>query len=117
MLSVAVMASTVGDMLLSRGMHQMGAVESAHPRALLGMVCRVARNRWVVGGVLLLIVYFVLFLTALSREAVSLVVPFTSATYVTTALLARVFLHERISRRRWAGILMIAFGVLLVWRG
>jgi uncharacterized membrane protein len=43
-----------------------------------------------------------------------LVLPITAASYVLTAVLGKVFLHEFISLARWSGICVISAGVMLV---
>lgn len=117
LLTLAVAASTVGDMLLSHGMKRVGAIEKVRPRALPRLLFRILTCPSLLAGVALLVLYFLLFLVCLSRADVSLVVPATAATYVTTALLARCVLHERISPRRWLGIFFISLGVALVAGG
>jgi drug/metabolite transporter (DMT)-like permease len=67
-------------------------------------------------GVLLLIVWMTSRMTLLSWADLSYVLPVTSIGYVLVAVAGRVFLHERISSGRWAGILLIMAGVALVGR-
>jgi uncharacterized membrane protein len=71
-------------------------------------------NPWVDGGVLLLIVWFASQLSLLSWSDLSYVLPITAGSYVLTAVLGKVFLHEVVSVERWLGILVISVGVLLV---
>lgn len=116
MLMLAVCAATVGDMMLSHGMKQI-EVAGVGPHHLLAMAGRVLRAPMVMLAILLLIIYFVLFLGCLAQADVSLVVPATAATYVTTAIFGRLVLRERISHRRALGITLVTLGVLLVWLG
>ncbi len=62
----------------------------------------------------LLLVWFASQLSLLSWADLSYVIPITAASYVLTAVLGTVFLHEFISLSRWFGILAISMGVLLV---
>lgn len=55
-----------------------------------------------------------LWLLALSGLNISYAFPLLSAGYILVALLARVFLRETISLKRWAGISIVCFGVLLI---
>lgn len=41
----------------------------------------------------------------------------TALSYAAGALGGIVFLGERVSRRRWAGVLLVCIGVTLVWFG
>jgi drug/metabolite transporter (DMT)-like permease len=54
-------------------------------------------------------------LFALSWGDVSLVAPASaSLTFVANAIAAKIFLHERVDRRRWMAALCVAAGVLLL---
>jgi uncharacterized membrane protein len=53
----------------------------------------------------------------LSWADLSYVLPVTSVGYVVVALIAKVMLHEAITGRRWAGIVLIMAGVALVSAG
>jgi drug/metabolite transporter (DMT)-like permease len=71
-------------------------------------------NPWIDCGVLLLIVWFASQLSLLSWSDLSYVLPITGGSYVLTAVLGKVFLHEFVSISRWLGILVISLGVILV---
>ena len=53
-------------------------------------------------------------LSLLSWADLSYVLPITAASYVLTAVLGKIFLHEFISLARWSGICVISAGVMLV---
>jgi len=55
-------------------------------------------------------------LSLLSRVDLSYVLPVTSVSYVLTALMGELLLHERVSTERWIGIGLIGLGVSLVGR-
>jgi drug/metabolite transporter (DMT)-like permease len=66
-------------------------------------------------GVLAMAVAFYSLLFGLSWGNLSLVVPASaSLTFVANAIAARIFLHEHVSRRRWAAALFVAIGVALM---
>jgi len=65
-------------------------------------------------GIGLMALAFFAFITVLSWAEVSFVAPATAANYVVGALGAKVLLKERISQTRWAGVLLVAVGVVLV---
>jgi drug/metabolite transporter (DMT)-like permease len=56
-------------------------------------------------------------LAMLSIENVSFVVPVTALSYAAGALGGVFFLGERVSTRRWVGVLLVCIGVTLVWLG
>lgn len=114
MILVCVMVSAAfGDTFLSAGMKQVGPVS---PHRLMGLVIAF-KNPWVLGGVVLLMIFFASYLTALSWADLTFVLPATSFSYVIIALLSQFWLHETISLSRWAGILLITLGVGFVTRG
>jgi drug/metabolite transporter (DMT)-like permease len=59
-------------------------------------------------------VSFFAFMALLSVAELSFAVPATAASYVLETILARYILKERISRKRWAGALLVACGVALI---
>lgn len=56
-------------------------------------------------------------LTMLSMENVSFVVPVTALSYAAGAYGGSLFLGERVTPLRWAGIFFVCLGVILVWQG
>ena len=93
-------------------MRQVGRLVSFSPAAYV----RAVFNPWVALGISLLILWLFSHMALLSWADLSYVLPVTSFGYVLSALAGRLFLHEEISRWRWAGILMIMAGVALVAR-
>jgi len=111
-----VSASTAGDVLLSRAMKQVGDVAELRRRAgVPTVIARVLRNPNFVLGVTAMAAAFYAMLFGLSWADVSLVVPAsTSLTFVTNAIAAKFFLHERVDQRRWMAALLVAGGVVLL---
>ena len=111
-----VTASTAGDVLLSRAMKQVGDVAELKRRSgLATVIVRVLRNPNFVLGVTAMAAAFYAMLFGLSWADVSLVVPAsTSLTFVTNAIAAKFFLHERVDQRRWVAALLVAGGVVLL---
>ncbi len=104
----------VGFILLSRGMKNSSVpVEGVRKNRIL----RVITDPLVILGVFLQAIYYFLLLALIQKVPVSFVVPMTGFGYVLTALLARVFLKEPVSVRRWSGITLITIGVVLISRG
>ena len=112
-LSLVALSSAFGDTSLAVGMKRVGPVSLSHPDALLSAL----RTPWVLGGVLLLVVFFASYLTALSWADLTFVLPATSLAYVGIAFLSRFWLHEQISLARWLGIALITAGVGFVTQG
>ena len=100
-----VILNAVGNYCLSRGMRTLGQVD-----------LRIATNPWVLGGVVLLIGWLLAQLSLLSWADLTYVLPITAVSYVLSAILGAVSLHEHVSPLRWTGILLIAGGVAVVSR-
>jgi drug/metabolite transporter (DMT)-like permease len=115
-IAAIVLASTTGDVLLARAMKQVGDVGALWRRAGLWTVgARILRNPSFMLGVLAMTVAFYSLLFGLSWSDVSLVAPASaSLTFVANAVAAKIFLHERVDRRRWLAALFVAAGVVLL---
>jgi drug/metabolite transporter (DMT)-like permease len=115
-ITVVVLASTAGDVLLSRAMKGIGDLGELRRRSGLAHVLgRVLTSGTFLLGVACMAVAFFSLLVALSWADVSLVAPASaSLTFVTSAIAAKFFLHENVDRRRWAAALMVAVGVALL---
>jgi drug/metabolite transporter (DMT)-like permease len=112
LIAVAIFAAS-GDVCLARGMRDFGAVSLANVRGLLAALL----NPWIIVGILLLIRFFVTYLTALSWADLTYGLPATAISYVMMALLAQQVLHEHVTARRWLGIALVTLGVGFVAGG
>jgi drug/metabolite transporter (DMT)-like permease len=113
---IIVVASVVGDILLARAMKQVGDVHALWGRAgLWTVVVRILSNSNFFLGVTAMAVAFFSLLFALSWGDVSLVAPAAaSLTFIGNAFAAKIFLHEKVDRRRWIAALLVAAGVALL---
>jgi drug/metabolite transporter (DMT)-like permease len=110
----AVTASTIGDLLLARGMRKVGQVRWSGVRGALGTVRQVATTPEIPMAVLFLAIFFFTWLALLSRADLSLILPMTALTYILNGVAAGPVLGETVSRQRWFGIWVITVGVVLV---
>ena len=113
-LAIVVLSGTGGDIAVTHAMKQIGEVKNFSPRALLDVLWRALKSRWMWLGIVLMTVAFFSLLALLTWAEVSFVVPATAANYVVGAAGARFLLKERVSQTRWAGLLLVAAGVALV---
>lgn len=115
-IGAVVIASTVGDVLQSRAMKEigdLGLMRKEH--GLLGVIRRVISNpRFLLGLAFMAIGFFSLLIT-LSWGDVSIVGPAAaSLTFIANALVARAYLQENLDRRRWLAAIFVAGGVALL---
>jgi drug/metabolite transporter (DMT)-like permease len=106
--SIVVFSNPFGDFFLKRGLPDSGHL--SNPLEYIAALFQPL----VALGVLLLIVWQLSRMALLSWADLSYVLPVTSVGYVVVALIGKVMLHESITGRRWAGILLIVAGVALV---
>ncbi len=102
-----------GDVLLSRGMRDVGEI---HLNQIPHLIPALA-NPWVLLGIGSLLIFFASYSAALSWADLTYVLPATAFGYVLLALLSYYWLHESISLQRWIGILLISAGVGFVAGG
>ncbi len=116
-LCLVVFCGTGGEICITHTMKRVGEVKSFAPRILLPVLWRAFRmpSMWL--GVTLLASSFYSLLTLLSWNPVSFVIPATASSYAVSAIGAKYLLGERISAMRWAGVLLVCFGVALAWAG
>jgi drug/metabolite transporter (DMT)-like permease len=116
-LTILVVASTFGDLLLTRTMKSVGEVTGVRPLRALGVVMSAFWRPSMWAALSLQAVAFFSFLALLSWANVSVVVPASALGYAAGALGAKFFLRETLSPVRWTGILLISCGVALVLAG
>ena len=109
-----VTADSAGNVLLTRGMKQVGEVHTLDARHLLQIARRALVNPWLGLGILCMACSFFLFLTLLSGRDLSFVLPATALAYVISVMGARYILKETVSASRWIGTLIICAGVALI---
>lgn len=106
---LVIATNVVGNIALSRGMHQVGRIVSASPLDYVHALV----NPWVFGGVCILVIWMISDLALLSRADLSFVLPVTASAYVLIAIGGHFLLADRISWERWLGIVVITLGVIL----
>jgi drug/metabolite transporter (DMT)-like permease len=113
---VVVFFSVVGDILIARAMKQVGDVHALLRAAgVWTVIGRVLSNSNFFLGLAAMAVAFFSLLFALSWGDVSLVAPAAaSLTFIGNAFAAKIFLHEKVDRRRWIAALLVAGGVALL---
>lgn len=111
---LAVTAGTVGDILLAKGMKELGDLSAMNLRGIMETAIRAMTEWKIVVGTAMLALFFFLWLAVLSWEDLSVALPMQALNYVLVAVLAKYLLHEQISPLRWAGITLVCIGVMLI---
>jgi uncharacterized membrane protein len=103
---VAIVTNVSGNLLLARGLRGIS----------LEQILRVLENFWVDGGIVVLACWLLTNLSLLSWADLSYVLPITSGGYALSAVSGFLALGEHVSRARWAGIVLITIGSIVVAR-
>jgi uncharacterized membrane protein len=113
MVLMMVLCANTGDLLLKRGMTQIGAVKFTQAGLTQALHLTIFNGTiWV--GIIFLTGFMATYMTVLSWADYSYVMPAGAFGYALLTLLAVVYLHEAVSPKRWVGVILICVGVLLV---
>ncbi len=115
-LALAVLAQASGNVFLSKGMKYIGSAGQAADFSLISFPVRALMSPTIWIGIVLSIVFYVLFTVVLSWTDLSFVLPVISVEVVVNVAFADYFLNEPVSAARWTGVMLIAVGVILVVR-
>lgn len=110
-LGIVIVSNALGNVVLGHGMRSVGDISSYSPVELASSAIRSLASPWVLLGVLLLLLFFVVHTLILSWADLSYVLLVTSVGYVLVAAASRLLLDEPITAQRWIGIVLVAGGV------
>lgn len=108
---VVVVTNTIGNLLLAIGLSELPTFSLA---ALAGYLAAFLTNGWILGGIALIAIWMLSQLSMYTWADLTYVLPITTSSYILTAFLGRFVLHQHISPARWAGVVAITAGVVLV---
>jgi drug/metabolite transporter (DMT)-like permease len=114
---IATCAGAFGQILMRRGMQIVGSLENYAPLELLSYFWKALCQPYVIGGTVLSAVFYFCILAALSWTDVTVAIPLTAIEYGFTAILAVTILKEAVPPLRWAGIVFVVIGVVLISAG
>ena len=112
LLLASVVCDVVGQVCFKIG---VGHDDGAQPdQGIAVFALRTLHSPWVLGGLLVYTIEFVVWFAALSLAPLSVAFPFAALSYCGVVVASRYVLHERVSARRWFGTVAVAAGVALV---
>jgi|SRR5581483_5653521 len=114
MILLMVILGPLGNVLLGRGMKQIGAVTTWNADEIFHFLSLLSTSLSVWLGVGCLLAFFIAYMLILSWADYSYVQPVSAMAYGVVALLAHFFLGEAVSPLRWAGVLVICMGVFVI---
>ncbi|HTQ62586.1 MAG TPA: EamA family transporter [Candidatus Solibacter sp.] len=114
MILIMVVFGPLGNVLLGKGMKNMGSAVRWRLAELPHIFSSVFTSSYIWLGVASLLTFFVAYMLILSWADFSYVQPASSIAYLVVALLGYLYLGEKISPLHWAGIVVICLGVFVV---
>ena len=114
---ISVVIGGVGQVLLKKGMDDIGQLTLSLPWRQLGATLwRIGTNPYVFIGLVVYLGATVFWLVALSRVDLSYAYPCASLSYVILLLASWLLLKESITPVRLIGTLIICLGVFIIYR-
>lgn len=110
-IALIVLTNTFGNLCLALAMRHMPDFTSV---AFFSYIVSLLTNPWLLGGTALLTAWMISQLSMYTWADLTYILPVTASGYIVTALLSKFILNEHESLFRWAGVVVIAFGVVLV---
>ena len=114
LIAIMIVAGPIGNLLLAKGMKELGPISYWPLSALLGVFLRVFSSWTIWVGIASLIAFVVSFMLALSVADYSYVQPAAALSYVLVAVLGVLVLGEKVSPMHWVGIGVICLGVSFI---
>lgn len=109
-----VILGPLGNVLLGKGMKRIGAATAWNPAEIFHLLALLSRSGLIWLGVACLMAFFAAYMLVLSWADYSYVQPASAMAYGMVALLGHFLLGEAVTPVRWAGVLIICAGVLVV---
>jgi hypothetical protein len=114
LIAVMIIAGPIGNLLIAKGMKQVGEVKIWPLSGLVPVFFHVFGSLTIWAGIACLITFIVAYMLALSMADYSYVQPAAALGYAVVAVLGVWMLGESVSLLRWAGIAVICLGVSFI---
>jgi drug/metabolite transporter (DMT)-like permease len=105
---------STGIVMLKKGMGQIGDMQKISVREVARVVKSGLTNASILLGVFFEALFFVTLLILMSRNDISLLWPLTGLSFVFATFAAIIFLNEKVSPLRWAGVALVVMGAVLI---
>jgi drug/metabolite transporter (DMT)-like permease len=113
---ICVLAGAAGQIFWKTGMSEMSRINGMGDLLQLKTAWDIFTNKYIIIGIFLYAISVFLWLGAMSTLDVSFMYPLLSLGYVLTAILAFIFIGENVTLIRWAGIVLVIAGCILITR-
>ncbi len=113
-LLIGLVFEATGVVLLKKGITKVGEVKRVSVAEIVRVVKAGITSPFVLLGVLFEALFFGCLLILMSESDISFLWPLTALSFVMTTVAALLFLGERVSSVRWAGVVFIMIGAALI---
>jgi len=113
-LLIGLVFEAAGVVFLKKGIMQVGEVKQVSIAEIIRVVKAGAASPSVLLGVFFEALFFVCLLVLMAESDISFLWPLTALSFVMTTFAALIFLGERVSSVRWAGVVFIMIGAALI---
>ena len=113
-LFIGLVFEAAGVVLLKKGITNIGEVRAITPGEIFRVVKAGVTEPNILAGVFFEALFFVSLLVLMSKSDISFLWPLTALSFVMTTLAALLFLGEKVSSVRWAGVVLIVIGAALI---
>ena len=113
-LLIGLVFEAAGVVFLKKGITQIGAAKAISVVEVLRVVKAGVTSPSVLLGVFFEALFFACLLILMGESDISFLWPLTALSFVMTTFAALIFLGERVSSVRWAGVIFIVIGAALI---
>ena len=113
-LLIGLVFEATGVVLLKKGIAKVGEVKQVTFEEIVRVVKAGSTSPYVLLGVFFEALFFGCLLVLMGESDISLLWPLTGLSFVMTTFAALIFLGERVSSVRWAGVIFIMIGAALI---
>ncbi len=113
-LLIGLVFEAAGVVLLKKGIVQVGGVQQVNAAEIVRVVKAGVTNPTILLGILLEAVFFACLLVLLAESDISFLWPLTALSFVMATFAGLIFLQEKVSAVRWAGVALIVIGAALI---
>jgi drug/metabolite transporter (DMT)-like permease len=113
-LLIGLVFEATGVVFLKKGITQVGEVKRVSAAEIIRVVKAGVTNPGILLGVFFEALFFACLLVLMAESDISFLWPLTALSFVLTTFAALIFLGEKVSSVRWAGVVFIMIGAALI---
>ena len=113
-LIIGLVFESAGVVLLKKGISEVGEIKEIRPAEIVRIIKLGVTRPSVLLGVFFEALFFASLLILMSKADISLLWPLTGLSFVMATFAAIIFLGEKVTPLRWAGVVLIMLGAALI---